>query len=146
LRDERFTVAAQATGETAMSIGTQTVARDSYFKRHWRGELSLPRSYWINGFLIWALGINLLCVALLTASVLALRGRPALLIGACLVEIAFQIAVYIWALVGIWRSAVRYPGPKFWSILARVLISIGVLLSLRVVGQDLHVISMFAHG
>jgi len=129
-----------------MSTGAQTYTTESYFKRHWRGELSLPKSYWINGFLIWALGINLLCVAALTAALIALRGTAGLVIIVALAVMALQATAYLWALVGIWRSAVRYPGPKFWSILARVAIAIGVLISIKNILGDFTVIGRMAGG
>jgi hypothetical protein len=35
-------------------------ASSSYFARHWRGELSLPKSYWLNGALLFGVGCNVI--------------------------------------------------------------------------------------
>ena len=39
----------------------------------------------------------------------------------------FLIPWYIYTTVGIWRSSDRYKGPKFWSILAKIAVILGVL-------------------
>jgi hypothetical protein len=129
-----------------MSAEAHPVTTDSYFKRHWRGELSLPKSYWINGVLIWGLGINILCVVLLTVSLIAFFGHPVLVIVVCLAEIAVQVTAYIWALVGTWRAAGRYRGPKFWSVLARIAMAIGVLISIGNVSKDFRAIGLAANA
>jgi hypothetical protein len=114
----------------------------SYFARHWRGELSLPKSYWINGVLLFGFGCNLvLLVAVMVTAMMCLRAEnPGLAVLAIVVELALNIAAYIWALVGTWRSATKYQGPRFWSILARVAISLGVVISIGRLGQDLQFI------
>jgi len=99
---------------------------DNYFARHWRGELSLPRSYWINGALIFGLGWNLLFVMAFMTTVPLVRSSTGLAILLLLCIQALDIAVYIWALVGTWRAAGNYQGPRFWAILARIGMSLGV--------------------
>jgi hypothetical protein len=122
----------------------QTYPTDSYFKRHWRGELSLPRSYWLNGVLIFGIGINLVFMVVFYAAIYASEGNTAVVIVVCLLDMVLDLAGYIWALVGTWRAAGRYQGPKFWSILARIAMVIGVLISIAHVSQDLHIIGVVA--
>ncbi len=114
----------------------------SFFARHWRGDFSLPKSYWINGVLLFGLGCNVVIMAAVFATAQAFKGAPAVIV--LLGEIALNIAAYTWAIVGIWRSAVKYQGPRFWSILARIGISIGVLLTISRVLQDLAMIGQVA--
>jgi hypothetical protein len=112
----------------------------SYFARHWRGEFSLPKSYWINGVLLFGLGCNLFLVIAAMLTVMVLRENPALAVLVIVIELALNIAAYIWALVGTWRAATKYQGPRAWSILARVAMSLGVLISLSRLAQDLNFI------
>ncbi|HLI65928.1 MAG TPA: hypothetical protein VKU90_06150 [Caulobacteraceae bacterium] len=116
--------------------------RRSFIVRHWRGELSLPRSYWIDGVLIFGLGINILFIVATICAVVLLHGSPALMTAALLTALAVQVLVYIWAVVGVWRSAGRYAGPKVWSILARVVVVLGVFISIGHLMQDLHLIQL----
>ena len=119
-----------------------TQKKASYFLRHWRGELSLPRSYWLNGVLIFGFGVNILLLIIEVASIVLLRSSPPILIAILVGVIALDLAAYVWALVGTWRSAVRYTGPRFWSILARIAIVVGVAISVSRVLNDYHVITL----
>ena len=42
----------------------------------------------------------------------------------------FIIPFQIYTVVGIWRSANKYRGPKYWSILAKLAIIVGVISNL----------------
>jgi len=119
-----------------------------YVGRHWRGEISLPKSYWINGVLVFGLGCNflLLLAATLTAALFLRAGNPALAAFVIVVELALNISAYIWALVGIWRSAKKFQGPRIWSILARVATALGVLMSLGRLAQDLQFIEKISRS
>jgi amino acid transporter len=112
--------------------------RVPYVGRHWRGEFSLPKSYWINGVLVFGLGCNfvLLLATTVTAALFLSAGNPALATFAIVLELALNISAYVWALVGIWRSAKKYEGPRIWSILARVAVALGILVTLGRLGQD----------
>lgn len=118
------------------------VDQGSYFARHWRGELSLPRSYWINGVLIFGLGINIFCMVALTVTVVVFSTVPAIvyIVGPALV--ALNVAAYVWALVGVWRSAFRYQGSAIWKYLAFIASVLGVLLSISNVAQTLNAVLM----
>jgi hypothetical protein len=97
-----------------------------YIKAHWRGDLSLARSYWVNGFL---LGLGLQVGAILLQGPLS---RQSVSDGAALALtlIALIAAVAVWQLVGIWRSASNASlktGHSFWPRVAKVLICFGFL-------------------
>ncbi len=98
----------------------------SWLGRHWRGELGLAKAFWLNGCLLnvatefLGMGISVLTGQsryflqsdLLVIDVsAALAGVPLLLVlGPGLVTVAPATVVRIWQIVGIARSADRYPG------------------------------------
>lgn len=98
----------------------------NYIGRHWRGHLSLPRSYWLNGFLVNAVLSGLgLGISALEQSGQSLR---AIAIGFVLWVILFP-ALRTWTLVGIWRSAGRHGargGSSGWGVIARIMVVLGI--------------------
>lgn len=117
--------------------------RDSYFRRHWRGELSLPRSYWINGVLIFGVGCNLMLALTVTFTIMLFRQQDDIGAPIVLLLIALELAAYVWALVGTWRSAGRYRGSRVWPILARIAMCLGVLITIGNVGKALSAMEQF---
>jgi hypothetical protein len=118
---------------------------DSYITRHWRGELPLPISYWINSILIVGLGCN---VAVMLSTILfhvnartALEtGRPPSAIGAItLVAIVLYFFATLWATVGTWRAASRYRG-AFWGRVTKLTIIFGVFISVGMLISCLEII------
>ena len=103
--------------------------RRGLLARHWRGDYSLARSWWVNGALIFGFGVNVVVFIVLLVALRLLQERPVLVLVVGLGEVALLIAAYVWTLVGTWRAAGKYQGPRFWSILARVLMLCGVLQS-----------------
>ena len=75
----------------------------NFFVKFWNGELSLPMSYWGVG-----VGIGILYGGL--------AGIFTVIAG-----------LSDDAVVGIWRSSNNYKGPKFWAVLAKILIVLGVI-------------------
>lgn len=107
----------------------------NYFLRHWRGQLSLPVSYWINGSL---LGLGLFVLFAIVSEVtkdLELRRVAAI----ALVMLATVILVTLWSLVGIWRSAgnhVARGGSAGWARAAQVMTILGIVsFSVRLVTE-----------
>ena len=90
----------------------------NFFIKFWDGELSLPMSYWGVGLGIGILygGIAGIFIVLAGLSDDALWG--------------FIIPFQIYAVVGIWRSSNNYKGPKFWSVLTKIAVVIGILSNL----------------
>lgn len=93
----------------------------TYFARHWRGELSLPQSFWVNGLIIgfgWMVAFQPLV--------------DLFIIAAWWFFIAWiaDAATIVWQFVGIWRSARNYRGPRVWSILARIFAVLSVFFGL----------------
>ena len=104
------------------------VARAGYFASHWRGEHSLPRSYWLNNFLV-AVPLALLLTGLM--SWISVKG-DSLQLSAIVVLLGFPllVALDVWCLVGTWRAATAYlhhHGSLLWGWLARITLVLGTL-------------------
>jgi GYF domain 2 len=105
--------------------------RRNYFARHWRGELSLPVSYWVNGILAGLAAV--LIAAAINASVNFKDDfQPGLALAAEILIWATTSLIALWRLVGIWRSATNYQRALkiFWGTVAKVLVVIGVVEAL----------------
>jgi hypothetical protein len=101
---------------------------DGYIARHWRGELTLPVSFWLNnvalplpvGFAIGAFA------AWITVTGDYLRG------GSIAVLVCWPLLLIFsaWCWVGAWRSATMHSasgGSSLWAGLAKLSIALGVL-------------------
>lgn len=99
----------------------------NYILKHWRGELPLAISFWVN--------LVLLNVALRLFNWLFFQGslieHP--VIGARL-YIIFMLCklaiVYPWQIIGLWRACTHHgakTGRKFWPGLVEILIILGIL-------------------
>jgi hypothetical protein len=100
----------------------------NYFLRHWRGELSLPVTYWLNGTLGGlATGIAIGLLAYFTYR----QGEAQPLVWLLSMIATWLIAALflLWQGVGIWRSAIRYRrgGKYFWGGAAQAAIVLGAL-------------------
>ena len=105
-----------------------------FVRRHYRGDYSLARSYWVHTFLFSILASSL------TAGVLAAFGsgsKARYISLTVIVAILFMAALWVWGVVGTWASATKHPGrggSSFWAGAAKVAIVFGVL---RNVGEAL---------
>ena len=90
-------------------------SKDNFFVRFWDGQLSLPMSYWGVG-----VGIGMLYTFLVLIIILGLGMSDDAMWG-------FVIPFQIYTVVGIWRSSDKYKGPKFWAILAKIAVVLGII-------------------
>lgn len=107
----------------------------NYLVRHWRGECSLPASYWLNTVIIGN------AVIFGTAAALGAVGRsgvPLRIVAiASLLFLAGTVLVWLWGAVGTWRSAQLHEdrgGSGGWAIAAQVMVvlsAFGMLLQFR---------------
>ena len=102
------------------------VPSSNYFRRHWDGDLTLPVAYWVNGILAMLLVFGLF----LAAGMIDWTEFPT---GASLAYAAALIAtmaVTLWQLVGVWRSADRHTkrgGSSGWAVAAKVAVVLGAI-------------------
>lgn len=105
----------------------------NYVKDHWLGNLPLPLSYWINGTLVS--GASAVFILAFAAEI---EGSNASLQAWALAMLALNIvaiAIWVWGIVGIWRSSSRHEqrgGSPAWATVAKFMVVIG---SLNVAGQ-----------
>lgn len=104
-----------------------TQSSGSYVARHWRGEMSLARSFWVN-FILLSLALGLIFLAPIESSI---TRWPQPVAGGIVALYAFSIPIAVWRGVGTWRSAqVRAAsGRPFWARAAQLVIGVDVLLS-----------------
>lgn len=112
-------------------------AAANYFVRHWRGDLSLPVAYWINGSLL-GVGVALGLQAAVTGMAqggYSLRSISFVAIGSFLL----MISVWIWSVVGIWRSAdshVAKGGSSGWATTAKAMVVLGAVAVSRSIVEN----------
>lgn len=100
-----------------------------YFVRHWRGELSLPVSYWVNCVLLSTV-LQIAIASWLVRRAIDLTEWPRLL-GIMIVMLWIGILVVsIWQITGAWRSAARHRqrgGSRFWAGAAHVALALAAV-------------------
>lgn len=127
----------RATESPQRSAGTKKRAKESaaasaqqlggsLLLRHWRGELSLPISYWVMSTA--ATLIVLLLGTIVGALDISDAPRPVAI--AILVFIGVAAIIVVWQVVGVWRSARNYlarGGKPIWAQLAMTLVAFAAL-------------------
>ena len=109
------------------TLAEEEADNGNYLGRHWRGHLSLERTYWVNGVMtnIIVMVLGLLLMALERS------GQSLRLISfGFIIYFALFLIIRGWAMVGIWRSAGQHSargGSSGWAVVARVMVAIGVL-------------------
>lgn len=94
----------------------------NYFVRHWRGELSLGISFWINGVLGF-----LLVVAIVRCEALVEMSITTIAVEFISFHFALLLVLSIWQAVGIWRSASKHVGlggGRIWTVLAKLTVAL----------------------
>jgi hypothetical protein len=121
--------AATAAGSAPAARGATPGRASNYLLRHWRGQLSLPVSYWVNGSLVGALfgGLGAGLGTYLPKAGYSLKT----VVSFSLLLLIFIVVYWIWSSVGIWRSADRRISEgkgKGWANAAKVGVSLGALM------------------
>ena len=107
---------------------TDRPKRRNYFIRHWRGELSLPVTYWVNGLLVLIVtSVVTLAFTELMEGGYAPPGAPAA--ATLLGFLMLLTSLSVWQMVGIWRSATRHAakGSALWAVAAKLVVIIGAV-------------------
>ncbi len=110
--------------------------RKNYFSRHWRGELSLPKSYWLNSY-------GLTAILVLIGITIGMADFTSYPMFTALLYIGFWMllaASQVWLTVGIVRSArkysANYPLKSGWGTAAVIFSALGFLSTLSVLIKD----------
>lgn len=99
----------------------------NFIKKHWNGEYSLRRSYWVNTILV---SFFMVLFAQLVQSLWSERSQARYPSIAVLLIATLGVAVWIWSVRGTWASASKHisrGGKPFWAHAARVAIMLGAL-------------------
>lgn len=90
-----------------------------YLTRHWRGQLSLFKSFWLDAI---ALGVVIFPLAALASGLIGAHFQRQPGLAVILIEVVFvvPVCILVWSVVGSWRAAGRYAGRRIWSVLARI--------------------------
>jgi hypothetical protein len=106
----------------------------NYIVRHWRGELSLPISYWINGFL-GNIAAVVAIAAITTSADIKDNFRPEIALLSIILIWATVLVVFVWQMVGVWRSATNYQQTKLKSSWGGIAKFFMVIALLRTIGS-----------
>jgi hypothetical protein len=96
--------------------------------RLWRGEVALGKAFWLFGVLvpiILAIAAGLFITAVLLVLVLFMfspSGVPAWVTSGPNVVVVLAVIMFVYeviAFVGVWRSAARFSGNRIYTIVAR---------------------------
>lgn len=100
----------------------------NFIARHWRGELALPRSYWINHL---ALGAGTGIAAGALASVIEHGGDAQPVRWLISLGLAWGVIILfsLWSATGVWRAATAYrrAGKRFWGVAAKATVALGAI-------------------
>jgi hypothetical protein len=105
----------------------------NFIIRHWRGELSLPVSYWVLGFL-GSISITFIVLFLAEFVSPASDFVPLRILVVFVLAWTLIVAMSVWQCVGVWRSATRYRTARaklnkatFWAGLAQAAVILGIV-------------------
>jgi hypothetical protein len=101
--------------------------RGTFVARHWRGELSLPRSYWLNLLLIT---VFFFLVAFAGEALISPTDYPVAYASFWIAFWTLLALVQLWWIVGVWRSASRYAFENtrgYWGEVAKVVMVLSAL-------------------
>ena len=105
--------------------------------RHWRGEETLSLSYWRN---VWGAGVCWKVSALIADSLYVPTEPHGIAVEIVGLWVYFMaVPLFVWGLVGLWRSASRHPGrggSRFWAIAAKAFVVVSVLAAIGSMAPD----------
>ncbi len=98
----------------------------SYIARHWRGELSLARTYWINTVLL-NISFQFAITMIGTIGIAVVHTNVWVGLACAIVVYAgilLWLVVGIWQLVGLWASATYYTGWPIWAGIVKLQVAL----------------------
>ena len=111
----------------APSLSRQSSVAIGYFKKHWRGDLSLPVSFWLNSFL--ANIVAFILVFIINASIQGSLNPVQILLALVSIYVLL-LGITVWQITGTWRSAEKHKnktGRKGWAIAAQIVIILAII-------------------
>ncbi len=105
--------------EKAPDLSERRRLSSSYFLRHWRGQLSLAKSYWLSGIAVACI----VAVPLAAVRLIGFSDFPRLISAIMIFIWPMSVIAQLWLSIGIWRSADRYTNQnpkKYWGSIAKL--------------------------
>src|SRR3974390_2018635 len=99
-----MTPAPQSTANLSDNLVSPPEKSSWYLIKHWRGDLSLARSWWMNGILV----SFLVRIAVRMFVSLRIEISPKPFAALALTALIAMFAIWVWQLAGIWRSASKH--------------------------------------
>ena len=96
---------------TQVMSNTNETSSKGFIKQLMDGDFSLAKTYWLYG-IVGSVVMNLLLIFPM------MSGSMSLIIIAGLISVAYAFVV----LTGIWNSATKHTGSKFWAVLAKIIV------------------------
>ena len=128
----------QHSNESRDTPSDRTAKSRNYFARHWHGQLSLAKSFWVNNILV-NLGFGLAEAAASSSGLYQdFQADTALSFTGILVFLASIIAVATWQIVGLWRSAANHissTGRIAWGRTTQVLVVLWLISAGITIGE-----------
>ena len=100
-----------------------------YILKHWRGELSLAISFWVNYFLIQNATSFLLNWFAQSSPI----DHPVISARVIILIVIIYLFIYIWQIVGLWRACNRHVAvycKAFWARTVQTIVVLGLIASL----------------
>ena len=124
-----------AVAEAAQQVVSGPTARGyaNFIARNWRGEYSLPVSFWVFG-LIGNFVVALILVGVTAVYDAKIGFQPVYVFTLILSIWLLSIGISVWQSVGVWRSARRYVERKSlklqrapWAVVAKLTVALAIL-------------------
>ncbi len=105
-----------------------------YLIQHWKGKLSLAKSFWIN-FVLFSILLTVQIAfyyAIIKICVISLSLPNLISTTFSYLLMLIALIIYVWQITGIWRCCLNYMklGKKFQALIVMVIIELFVLLSI----------------
>ena len=117
------------TGRALSSAASRSEQGGNWFARHWRGDLPLGVSYWVNGLLLSLVATGAVTFAA-TRIAPDIAAAPRTFSFLLLALWPFLTLITVWQLVGIWRSSNKHVarnGKRSWANLAKLAVIFGLV-------------------
>jgi len=108
---------------------------EQYIKKHWAGEFSLNKSYWLNSIIVanialfFATFVVGIFYGIMTGAAAISDGK--IPVGLDILTLIIMAPIYTWSWVGTWRSASNYAAEckntLNWGTISQFFIVIGFL-------------------
>tara|TARA_B100001971_G_scaffold214403_1_gene251734 strand:- start:245 stop:3154 length:2910 start_codon:yes stop_codon:yes gene_type:complete len=107
----------------------------NYIHKHWRGELSLAISFWVNGFLVNII-LTFFNYWLLISSPIT---HPVVLSRVAIIVVIISLLIYSWQIVGLWRACDRHVeanGRAFWARTVQAVVILSLIASIQPISSS----------